>query len=102
MWRSSRKASKKVRLRLLEPSQGFPFNASVKIMARGKVYTESSAYATGDPFVPETRLTKEDFDAKFRTWTYGSLMSTKADKAIETLWNLENLQSIPELTKLLA
>ena len=46
---------------------------------------------------PKNPMSDEDVEKKFRMLTKTKLTKSKADKALETLWNLENLTDVSKL-----
>ena len=46
-------------------------------------------------------LTDEELKEKFRTWSYNVLRSPKVEKAIDMIFNLEKVEDVRDLVKLL-
>jgi 2-methylcitrate dehydratase PrpD len=83
-----------------------PIPTTVEVAARGKVFRERIEYAKGDPWSPESIMTDDELQGKFRINAINiQRQSTdwkkKVDKAIELIYHLEELKDITELTNLL-
>lgn len=91
------------------PKQPRRVPTTVEVKARGQVYKESTEYAKGDPaaWVEGMAMSDEELKDKFRAQAVDVLnMSAgwrnKIEKAIETIYNLENINDITELVNLLS
>lgn len=74
---------------------------TLTVTARGEKFEDRAEYAKGDPWVPETRISDEELIDKFRIFTEKFISMDKQEKAIETVFSLENLGSVSELAQLL-
>ncbi|MBI2868164.1 MAG: MmgE/PrpD family protein [Chloroflexi bacterium] len=66
----------------------------VEIRARGKRFTAYAEYAQGDPWTPETTLSDDQLQAKFREFTRGLLTPEKAEKSMRAIFELESASSV--------
>jgi len=78
----------------------------VEVVARGETFRESLKYAKGDPWSPEAMMTEEELKEKFRVNAYSTfpvsvVWRQQVERIIETLFSLEKLADIRDLTSLL-
>lgn len=75
------------------------YSATVKIiMKNGKEYQSKVNYPKGDP---ENPVTKEELEQKFYELSYKIIGDKKVKEITKIVWDLENLRSLRNLTKLL-
>ena len=74
---------------------------TLTVTARGEKFEDRAEYAKGDPWMPETRISDEELKDKFRIFTEKFVSIDKQEKAIDTVFDLENLGSVSELAQLL-
>ncbi|WP_158592302.1 MmgE/PrpD family protein [Noviherbaspirillum sedimenti] len=72
---------------------------AIKVHARGQVFSASSDYAHGDPYIPESVMTDAEMDMKFSNFCATELTSAQISTAIGIL---DNLEAERDLTALLA
>ncbi len=91
------------------PKQPKKVPTTVEVSARGKVYKESVEYAKGDPpaWVEGMEMTDDELKKKFRNQAVDVLSMSnnwrqKIEKAIETSYNLERVNDVTELIRLLS
>lgn len=76
--------------------------ARIEVKARGKTFVGEALYPKGSLSAdPSTRMTNDELSAKFRRNAEGVLPSDRIERALEQLWNLEHVQDVRELMKLL-
>lgn len=78
----------------------------VTIRAKGKTFEGYGEYAKGDPWTPETFMSDDELKAKFRDMAvWANIASTswreRLEEIMETVWRLETLDDVSELTRLL-
>ncbi len=79
--------------------------SSVEVTAKGKVLTDTSEYARGDPWFPETRMTDDEVKDKFRAYAIRVAQSSlrwreRIEGMIEKVYNIEKVGNITELMEL--
>jgi 2-methylcitrate dehydratase PrpD len=79
--------------------------AEVEIVARGEIFRDQQDNTKGDNWLKETRSTDEELKEKFRRNAYSvstlsNLWRRKVENAIETIFELENLRDVNDLTRL--
>jgi 2-methylcitrate dehydratase PrpD len=75
------------------------YSATVTItMNDGKEYKSHIDYPKGDP---ENPVSKEELEEKFRVLAGKAIGKDKIDALLSCIWNLENLESVRNLTKFL-
>ncbi len=75
--------------------------SEVRIMARGKVFSEERTHHKGSPALETTRMSDSDLMAKFRTNASGILSSDRIDRSIELIMGLETVDDVSALMDLL-
>lgn len=71
--------------------------ARVDVQARGRTYTLERSYARGAATPEIARLSDQELEEKFRHNTSGLLPQDKVDKALKSIWELEELKNISHL-----
>ena len=84
-------------------AQGRPHNmrkvpTQVIVTAKGKTFSETVEYQKGSPDFP---MTDEDLKEKFRNNAYGVVKASNIEKAMELIYDLENVDDITEIIELL-
>lgn len=72
---------------------------SITVFARGERFDARTDYALGDPWVAEYRMSDDQLKEKFRSFTYNILSTTKIEKAIESILELEKIDNITKLAE---
>ncbi len=75
---------------------------SIQVIARGETFDASSDYAKGDPWIEDTRMSDDEVKNKFRNFSHEALRSAKIEEIIEKVFELEKLDNVTKLSKLLA
>lgn len=75
---------------------------SITIFARGKKFDAHAEYARGDPWLAEFRMSDDQLKEKFRAFTCNILSTNKIQKAIDYIFELENVGNITKLHEVLA
>lgn len=88
------------------PKQPKRVPTRVEIHCRGKVFEKSGEYAKGDPWLPETVFSDEEIKEKYMSnateiSSFSIEWDKKCEEAIDKIYNLERLDNLVELTKLL-
>ena len=78
-----------------------------EVVARGQRFTFDTDYVKGDSFREETYFTDEEMKQKFRDMAMPVAMSSESwqkriEDIIEAAFNLDQLDDVNDLTKLLA
>ncbi|WP_322046563.1 MmgE/PrpD family protein [Paraburkholderia sp. J67] len=71
--------------------------ASLRLYARGEVFSASAQYAHGDAFTPETQMSDAELDAKFTQFCRAHLDNTQITNAIGMLHQLEEQATLDAL-----
>jgi len=66
----------------------------VRVAARGQSFTMESSHAPGDPWSEQTRLPDEAVSEKFRSYTEGLLPDKHADRALELIFALDDVDDV--------
>lgn len=74
----------------------------VEVVARGKVFDGFTEYAKGDPWAPGMAMTDEELKQKFRDNASWKLRNSQVEKLIETIYSLEEVDDLSNLTKMLS
>ena len=75
------------------------FNVIVEISARGKKFTAEISAPKGSPSNP---MTDQELEEKFRNnASYSMLRSEKVDKALNMIYDLDNVENVADLFKML-
>ncbi len=74
---------------------------AISIKARGQVFELRSDYSPGDPFTPSTFMDDAGLHQKFRNFTQQGLAEPHVAECIDIVSDLEKLQSIRDLTRIL-
>jgi 2-methylcitrate dehydratase PrpD len=74
---------------------------SVTVVAKGKAFDAYADYAIGDPWAAEMRMSDDQLKEKFRNFCHNIISSTKIEKAIELIYELDKLDNVAELGELL-
>lgn len=72
----------------------------VVVHARGTTFTEERKYRKGSPATPETRMTDAELAAKFQVNAERYLPESQISELVDTLLNLETLDSAVQLARL--
>lgn len=76
--------------------------AKVEVKARGKIFTEERRYPKGSPSpLPDTFMTNDELVAKFKIAAQRILPLHKMDAAINAILELEKMEDISELMRLI-
>ncbi len=76
--------------------------ARIEIKARGKTFVGEALYPKGSLSPdPASKMTNDEISMKFRRNAAGVLPSDRIEQALEQLWNLEHVEDVRELMKLL-
>lgn len=79
---------------------------SIEVTTSGETFKDSLEYTKGDPWDPQTRMSNRELKDKFMTNVVSvsdsSAWRRQAKKAIEIIFNLEELEDVKELTNLLS
>ncbi|MFH1485555.1 MAG: MmgE/PrpD family protein [Chloroflexota bacterium] len=78
----------------------------VTVRAKGKTFEGYGEYAKGDPWTKDAFMTDEELKAKFMDLAIWANMASETwrhrlEKIMEMVWQLEKLDDVSELTKLL-
>ncbi|MBI4334588.1 MAG: MmgE/PrpD family protein [Chloroflexi bacterium] len=74
----------------------------VEVTARGKKYAAQRNYRKGSPATPETRMTDQELEDKFRRCASGLLPARKIENACRQIWTLQQLDDVSVLMQDLA
>jgi 2-methylcitrate dehydratase PrpD len=69
---------------------------TIRVRARGQVFSETARYGDGDPFDPSTRASDANLDEKFNRFAAPVLPNNGA-RAREAIWALEQAISVKQL-----
>lgn len=75
--------------------------ASADVIARGQKFSAREDYPKGDPWTDESRMTDEELKEKFRNMSYQFLCKAHIEKAIDLIYNLEQVDSTSKLVSCL-
>lgn len=91
------------------PRQPKRVPTTVEVTARGKVFSETAEFAKGDPsaWVEGMEMTDDELKIKYRNQAVNVLAQSdswraKTERAINTIYNLENIEDVTELIILLS
>jgi 2-methylcitrate dehydratase PrpD len=73
----------------------------ITVKARGQTFAGRCAYIPGDPWCPETRTPDSVLVEKFRAYGEPYLPKSKLDRALDALFELENVSDLTDLAQLL-
>ncbi|MBI2089073.1 MAG: MmgE/PrpD family protein [Deltaproteobacteria bacterium] len=76
--------------------------ARVDVQARGRTYTVERSYARGAATPEIARLSDRELEEKFRQNTSGLLPQDRVDKALKSIWELEEMKNLSHLMEALA
>lgn len=91
-----------------QPPYGFKRGStSVEIVAKSRTFKMRTEYAKGDPWLPETEMTDEELDDKFRCFASRIAESSmrwhkRIEEIIEKTHKMERMSDIGELMELLS
>ncbi len=71
--------------------------ASVEVAAKGRTFKKEKIWCKGDHFSEEARINDDDLEAKFRMNAAKVLSQNRIDKAVEAIFELENVPDMAEL-----
>jgi len=76
------------------------YGGVVEVVAKGKTFKDERLYARGSSH-PDDKMTDEDLVNKFKGNASRILTRDKIEKAVKSLWELEKMQDVAELGKLI-
>lgn len=72
-------------------------HSKVEVKAGGKAFKAQTDYAKGDPWLPEYVMSDDEMKQKFRNFSYRLLRPDNIEKAIDTIYALDNVACVDEL-----
>ena len=82
-------------------------STSIEVITKNKTFKAKAEHAKGDPWLPETEMTDDEVKDKFRSFASRVAESSlrwrkRIEETIQKTYDMEKVDSISELTELLA